>query len=199
MLAKRGIKLFKERAIAAMISKFTQLDQGAMPGKPVVIPIHPRNITAQHKQQVLEAVNLIRRKKCRKIKGCTCADGSKQQDYLKDGKDYLSPTISLKALFSTMLIDAHKGRYIATFDIPGAYLHAKIPKDKQVILKLRDKFVDIMCEVNEEHRENVVIKNGKRVLYLQVVQTTYGCIELALLWYDLYASTLQGMGLEINL
>ena len=69
MSAKRGIKLFKERSIAAMISEFTQLDQEAMPGKLVVIPIHPSNITAKDKRQVLEAVNLIKEKRSGKIKG----------------------------------------------------------------------------------------------------------------------------------
>ena len=33
--------------------------------------------------------------------------------------------------------------------IPGAYLHAQMPADKNVILKLRGRFVDIMCDINE--------------------------------------------------
>ena len=44
-------------------------------------------------------------------------------------------------------------------------------------MKLRDKFSDIMCDVNEEHRKNVVIKNGKRVSYMKVVRSIYGCIQ----------------------
>ena len=37
-------------------------------------------------------------------------------------------------------------------------------KDKQIILKLRDEFVDIMCEVNESHKANVVIENRKETI-----------------------------------
>ena len=39
MNAKKGIKLFGERAIAAMFKEFKQMDQGPMPGKPVFAPI----------------------------------------------------------------------------------------------------------------------------------------------------------------
>ena len=63
---------------------------------------------------------------------------------------------------------------MATFDIPGAYPHAEIPKENQILLKLRDDFVDIMCDVNEEHRKNGVIENGNRVLYMKVVRSIYG-------------------------
>ena len=45
--------------------------------------------------------------------------------------------------------DAYEERDIATFNIPGAYLHAEIPADKNVIIKLRGHFVDIMCDINE--------------------------------------------------
>ena len=65
-------------------------------------------------------------------------------------------------------------------------------------MKLRGQFVDIMCEVNEEYKQYVVYENGQKVLYLQVLQAIYGCIESALLWYNLFATTLQGMGYVIN-
>ena len=55
-----------------------------------------------------------------------------------------------------------------------------------------------MCNVNEEHRKNVVIENGKRVLYMKVVRSIYGCMQYFLLWYNLYANTLKDMGFEIN-
>ena len=59
------------------------------------------------------------------------------------------PTVSLEPLFTTLVIDVYEERNIATFDIPGAYLHAKMPADKNLILKLRGHFVDIICDINE--------------------------------------------------
>ena len=63
---------------------------------------------------------------------------------------------------------------------------------------LRDRFVDIMCEVNEEFREYVTVVNGKRVLYLKVLRAIYGCIQSAKLWYELYVDTLEKMGFQLN-
>ena len=101
-------------------------------------------------------MNLIKKKRCGKIKGRTCANGSKQKRYLKHGESISSPTVSLEAIIGTLLIDAHEGRDVAIFDVPGAYLQAEMPKEKKLLMKFRDEFVDIMCEVNPEFKKHVV-------------------------------------------
>ena len=45
--------------------------------------------------------------------------------------------VSLKVLFYTLIVDANEGRDVANFDVPGSYLHADIPKDKRILMKLR--------------------------------------------------------------
>ena len=65
-------------------------------------------------------------------------------------------------------------------------------------MKLRNTFVDIMCNVNPEYKKYVRFENGKKVLYVQVMQALYGCIQSALLWYDLFSSTLEKEGFKIN-
>ena len=65
-----------------------------------------------------------------KIKGRTCANGSKQKKYLKHGETIPSPTVSLEAIIGTLLINENKGRDVAIYDVPGAYLHVDIPKEK---------------------------------------------------------------------
>ena len=45
MQARQGIKEFGEEAIAALVIEFTQLDQGAVPGKPVICPVNPNTLT----------------------------------------------------------------------------------------------------------------------------------------------------------
>ena len=86
----------------------------------------------------------------------------------------------------------------AIFDVPGAYLHAKIPDDKFAILKIEGEFVDIMCEVNPEYKADVRYENGKKVLYLQILRALYGMIESAVLWYKLYTEVLHKEGFELN-
>jgi hypothetical protein len=198
MTALKGIKRFGESAVSAMVREFTQLDKGVVPNKPVILPKDPSTLTRKEKASALEAVNLIKQKRCGKIKGRTCANGSKQRQYLKEDESIASPTASLEGLFASYVIDVHEGRDTAIFDVPGAYLHAEFPDNKQILLKLRGIFVDIMCEVNPEHLKNVVYENGGKVLYLQVVRALYGCIESALLWYNLYTETLEKMGFKIN-
>ena len=63
-----------------------------------------------------------------------------------------------------LLIDTHEERDVAIFNVPGAYLHAKLPDEKFILLKMKGPFVDIMCEVNPEYKDNVILEGGKKVL-----------------------------------
>ena len=64
--------------------------------------------------------------RCVKIKGWTCANGSKQKWYSKHGETISSPTVSLATIVGTLLIEANKCRDVAIFDVPGAYWQAKM-------------------------------------------------------------------------
>lgn len=198
MSAKAGIKRFGDRAVAAMLSEYKQLNEGPMPGKPVFGCIDPNELSIEDKRKALEAVNLVKKKRCGKIKGRTCANGSKQKRYLKHGESISSPTVSLEAIVGTLVIDAYEGRDVAIFDVPGAYLQAEMPQEKNLLMKFRDEFVGIMCEVNPEYKKYVIVENGKEVLYVKILRAIYGCIESALLWYELYVKTLKGMGFVLN-
>ena len=198
MSAKKGIKLFGETAVAAMFKEFHQMDRGPMPGKPVFGPQDSTLMTPLQKKKTLEAVNLIKEKRCGTIKGRSCADGSKQRRYLKPDESTYSPTCSTESLTTTLVIDATEKRDVAICDIPGAYLQTELPADKEIHMKLRGQFVDIMCEVNPTYKPFVTYENNKKVLYVRVLRAIYGCIESALLWYNLYSKTLKDMGFIIN-
>eukprot|EP00957_Ditylum_brightwellii_P158929 12096566-Ditylum_brightwellii.AAC.1 len=92
-----------------------------------------------------------------------------------------------------------EGRDIVVFDIPGAFLQPEVPENKMIVMTLQGRFVDIMCKVNPEHIPNMTCNNkGRKVLYVRCVRSIYGCIEAALLWYELYVSTLKDMGFKVN-
>ena len=44
----------------------------------------------------------------------------------------------------------------------------------------------------------MIYENGIKVLYLIILRALYGCIQSALLWYNLYSSTLVEEGFTIN-
>jgi len=117
---------------------------------------------------------------------------------VKEGDNFSSPTVSLESIMATLIIDAYEGRSVSIVDFPGAYLHAKMPEEKRVLLKLRGQFVDIICSVNQEYRSYVRVEKGVKVLYLRLLRALYGCLESALLWYEIYSSTLVTMGFKLN-
>jgi len=143
MHASEGIKRFKEKAVAAMFKEYKQLDD-----MQVVVRVAHDKLTDEQKRNALNAVNLIKEKRCGKIKGRTCANGSTQRAYVPR-EEASSPTLSLEALLSMFIILRHEQRSTAVFDVPGAYLHADLPPGKFVLLKITGEFVDIMCEVKK--------------------------------------------------
>ena len=60
----------------------------------------------------------------------------------------VSLTVLREVLIATLVIYAYKGIELVTFDVPGDYLYADMPKKKKFLLKLRGKSVDIMCQIN---------------------------------------------------
>ena len=120
--------------------------------------------------------------------------------YLKENESVASPTVSLEGLITSLIIDAYEGRDVSSFDVPGAYLHAMLPNEdgKRILSKIKGEFVDLMCEVNPDFKKYVIYKNGIKVLYLIILRALYGCIQSALLWYNLYSSTLVKEGFTIN-
>ena len=192
MSASKGIKLFGELAIAAMFKEFKQLvDLEVFEG------INPEDMSEEEMKKVLNVLHIIKQKRCGKIKGRTVANGSKQRGYVSK-EESTSPTVSFEALLASFVIDAHEDRDVAIFDVPGAYLHSSFPDDKLVVVRFDGEFVDIMCDVNPEFKPFVRMEKGRKVLYLRLLKALYGCMESALLWYDLFSTTLQNMGFEIN-
>ena len=103
-------------------------------------------------------------------------------------------------ILTTLAVDAYESRDVEIVDVSGAYLHTDMPQTegKTVLLKLKGDFVDIMCSVNEEFTPHVVYEGKTKVLYMKVLQAIYGCLESAMLWYNLYVTTFKGIGYELN-
>jgi len=108
-----------------------------------------------------------------------------------------SPMVSTNALMLSLLIDAFEKRDVAMADVVGAYLNAKMLDF--VLLQLSGDTVDMMCRVNPRYSQYIVLENGEKALYLRLLKALYGCIQSALLWYELFSGTLQGMGFSLNL
>ena len=190
MSARAGIRRFGDAARDAMRSEFRQLDE-----KGVFDPVQPTDITQDVKSQALRCINVIKQKRCGKIKGRTCADGRPQRD-LYDKTETSSPTASSDAILLTLVIDALERRDVATADVAGAYLNANM--EDYVLMRLTGDDVSLMCDVNPTYGEYVTKEGNTTVLYLRLAKALYGCVKSAMLWYRLFTSTLQKLGFVLN-
>ena len=136
-------------------------------------------------------------KRSGKLKGRTCAYGRPKRCYTPKEDAYLTE-IYLEALFTSIIIDTHKVRYVGIFDIAGTYLNADTPEEKIILLNIESEFVYIMCKVNPVHMENMRMENGVKALNLLLLKALYGCMESAILWYKLYEKTLKPQGFVVN-
>jgi hypothetical protein len=154
MSAKAGTKKHGQVALDALFQEFLQLHD--LDGFNALVA---NNITKEQKRGALRAIDVIKEKRCGKIKGRTVADGRPQKAlYTKD--QTTSPTILPDAFMMSIMIDVWGRRDVVTADVTGAYLHAEF--EDFVILRMEGESVDIMCRVNEQYKGLVVHENGKR-------------------------------------
>ena len=99
---------------------------------------------------------------------------------------------------ATLVVDSYEGQDVVIFDVPGAYLNANMPDEKDVRLDLQGEFMDIMCNLNTDHIPNIWYENGKKVIYLRILKALYEYIEWALIWYDQYSNNLKESAFTIN-
>ena len=157
--------------------------------------LDPNTLTQEQKRGALRALNLIKEKRDGKLKGRTVADGRPQRA-IYNKSETASPTVSTDALMLSILIDAHEGRDVGTADVAGAYLKADM--DDFVIMKFTGTSVDILCKLNPKYTAFVTMERGVKILYARLTKAMYGCVKSALLWYELFSSTLVQMGFVLN-
>ena len=190
MSAKAGIRRFGDAARDAMRREFRQLDE-----KGVFEPILATDINPGVKKQALRCINVIKEKRCGKIKGRTCADGRPQRN-LYEKAETSSPTASSDAILLTLVIDALERHNVATADVAGAYLNADM--EDYVLMRLTGDDVGLMCDVNPAYKDYVTNERNQPVLYLRLAKALYGCVKSTMLWYRLFTSTLKRLGFVLN-
>jgi hypothetical protein len=150
---KQGLKTFGAQGREAVLSEIKQLhDRG------VIQPKNLDTLSPQHKRKALEYLMFPKKKRCGKIKGRGCADGRKQWVYIAK-EEASSPTVSIKALMVSCVIDTKEGRDVATADIPGAFMQAEM--DEVVYMRLEGVMVDILLELDQKkYGPHVMLQHG---------------------------------------
>ena len=87
---------------------------------------------------------------------------------------------------------------MATFDIPGEYLHTET--DEYVIMFLEGGLSEIMVNVSPKIYQNYVImrSKGKPLLFVQIKKALYGLLHSTILFYRNLVKDLESYGFQIN-
>ena len=195
--AKKGIEKYGELAEAALLAEFQQLwEYDTFHG------VNADDLTAEEKRTAGKPINLVEEKTNRGhtddnpvLKGRSVFNGKVQQG-LYPKEETASPTVSQDAFFLTSMVDAAEGRHVAITDVKGAYLNAHM-KDR-VVMKIVGAEVELFVKIDPTLGEYVTVEKGKKTLYVILDRALYGCVQSALLRYELYSTTLQDMGFELN-
>jgi competence protein ComGC len=140
----------------------------------------------------------LKEKRDSSVKACMCADGRKQKDGTWSKQDTTLPTVAMELVFITAVIDAHKGRNVACFGIPGAFLNADINKD--IIMVLKGRLAELMVQVapNLYRKYITVDRKGTAILYVKMQKALYELLRSALLFYNKLVADLESDGFVLN-
>ena len=114
--------------------------------------------------------------------------GGHQQDKTVYADMISSPTV---ATSSVAIIAAGECRKVATVDIPGAYLHADMPSDCVVYMRLNKYLSNLMMQLDCDYA-NYMTDGGTVIVRLD--KGLYGCVQSAKLWYDRLSELLTEQG-----
>ena len=109
-----------------------------------------------------------------RVKARKCAVGSKQRTFTEyDKHASTSPTVSTGGVFITSAVEAHEERDVATFDVPGAFLHTD--NDEETIMLLKGRLAELMVQVDPQLYQKYVITEGtviRKMTYLPLREST---------------------------
>jgi hypothetical protein len=190
----RGLKEFGELGYEATVK---ELDDNLL-GMGAVKMLKPSEVNKNIRYEALNYLMFLKRKRCGKIKARGCADGRPQREYISKDESS-SPTVSIYALMTSCLMDAIEGRKVATCDIPGAFLQADWPAERDCYLKFEGAMVSMICDIDPEYKNNIVYgKNGRKFLYAKLTKAVYGTLLGAILFYEKLTKQLEDWGYEPN-
>jgi KUP system potassium uptake protein len=188
---KKGLERFGDAGAEAVSEELKQLhDRAAM------VPKGANMLTKEEKRGALQYLMYLKKKRCGRIKGRGCADGRKQRVY-KTKEESSSPTVAIESLFLTAVIDAKEKRYVATCDIPGAFLHADM--DEVVHMHIDGPLAKLLVNIDSKLYEPYLTMEGnKPVIYVKLEKALYGTLQASLLFWKNLSGYLIEQGFALN-
>ena len=172
---KQGLKKYGKQGYNAAYGEMKQLHDCIC-----FKPININSLTPEERKKALESLIFLTEKHDRRIKGQTCANGSKQHNWMNK-EDTGSPMAALKSVLITSVIDAKEACDVATMDIPNAFIQTDIPHEKgqeRIILKIHGALVDMLLQIDPRtYAPYVAYEHGEKILYTDVLKAIYGMMD----------------------
>ncbi len=150
----------------------------------VFCPIEVESLTYDEKKKALSSLMFLKEKSDSLVKARMCADRCKQKDGTWSKEDTTLPTVAAESVFIPAVIDAHEGRNVSCFDIPGAFLHADVDEDITMVLKGRLAELMVQVAPNLYRKYITVDRKGMAILYVKMQKAIHGLLRSALLFYN---------------
>ena len=143
-------------------------------------------MSRSEKQNAQHAIAYLMEKRDGTIKGRTVFNSKPMQEWL--GKeDSTSPMAGLESLILTAVIDAEEESDVMTLDVPNAFTQTPMLVEEgkdRVIMKITGVLINILVNKRpDKYAGTAVYENGKKVMYVEVLQAIYGMLNASLLWY----------------
>jgi hypothetical protein len=163
-------------------------------------PIEVKSLTYNEREwkKSLSLLMFLKEKRDSSIKACMCANGHKQKDGTWSKQETTLPTVAMKLVFITAIINMHEGCNIACFDIPGVFLDVDVDKDITMVLKGRLAELMVQVAPNLYRKYITADKKGTAILYVKMQKNLYGLLRSTLLFYKKLVADLESDGFVLN-
>jgi hypothetical protein len=191
---KKGLKMFGDKGEEAIQKELQQIHD--MEG---FQPKHWYELSKEERAGALKYLMYLKEKRDGRIKGRGCADGRKQRAYIPKA-EASSPTATLMAIMLTCMIDAYEKRDVATVDIPGAFLQAKVPEeDRDIHVVLDGRMAELLGKISPvDYQKYVHQHRGQSHIYCKLNVSLYGTLKAALLFWKKLSGYLKDQGFQVN-
>jgi hypothetical protein len=157
----------------------------------------PAKLTREEQAKALSLLQLLKEKRCGKIKGQACINKAPQRAYISK-EEAASPTVLTESMFITSAVAASKRRHVRCYDVPSVFVNTDV--DENVLMVLRGELVEMTVHIAPQiYRKHITVdKKGTPVLYVKLQKALYGLMIASLLLYRKLQGELEDYGFMGN-
>jgi hypothetical protein len=78
--------------------------------------------------------------------------------------------------------------------VTGAFLQADWPADQDCYLKFQNVMVDMICQIDQKYKNNVIYRGKKKFIFARLNRAVYGTLLGAILFYQKLSKQLTDWG-----